>query len=193
MTNIDLWEARKILPGISEGEFTPWEIETHNLKFIPLPEKPVKVDDSQWTKKRIKEELKVLRQQCYEYVNEHDEWARTFNSKRHEWALRKIREYTYRLRGVSNGSNGEIGQPEIQRAKESPIQDYLVGWKLRQAGATLVGKCPLHPEKTGSFTIYLRSNTWWCYSCSSGTDCIDLVMKLNNLTFIEAVKKILSI
>lgn len=141
----------------------------------------------------IKEKIKELNHQCYDIISEgnNNEFARILNQDRHERLLKRIRDYKYRLHTVPGSAKNNIGPSEIQRAKESPIQDHLVGWKFRRAGTTLVGHCPFHAERTGSFVIYVKSNTWHCYSCSEGTDSIDLVMKLNNLSFIEAVRRIL--
>ncbi|MEL7564980.1 MAG: CHC2 zinc finger domain-containing protein [Dehalobacterium sp.] len=54
----------------------------------------------------------------------------------------------------------------------------------------LVGICPLHSEKTGSFTIYKKSNSWYCFGCERGGDGVELVRLLFNLTPLEAAKLI---
>jgi DNA primase len=58
-----------------------------------------------------------------------------------------------------------------------------------------MGLCPFHAggmERTPSFVIYLEQNSWHCYSCGEGSDVIGLVMKLQNLKFIDAIKFILN-
>jgi hypothetical protein len=185
----NLWEARKLLPGISEGEFAPWEIESHNLKFIK-PYVEEKIDDKLYTKKRLRERLKELRAECYKLLAEssEDPFAALCNQPRLERINRRIREYVYRLQPVSKRPRSEITQDTIQRAKESPISDHLGTWKFHRRGKTSVGLCPFHKERTGSFTIYTKNNRWTCFAgCGSG-DSIDLVMKLKNLSFIQAVK-----
>lgn len=69
-----------------------------------------------------------------------------------------------------------------------PIQNVL-DIQFRKLGNRLVGKCPMHNEKTGSFYVYLDQNTWACYgSCATGGDVIELVMKTQKLSFTEALK-----
>jgi hypothetical protein len=194
MPEIDLWERRLVIPGISEGEFTEQEIEAHNLKYGTIyPGKDIKEDDKLYTKKRIRERLKELRAECYQLLAEgaEDSFAAICNQSRLERLNRRIREYQYRLRDVPKGRGTEITPDTIRRAKESPISDYLVGWKSRRTGRTLVGKCPLpgHSESTGSFTVYPEQNRWHCFGqCGIGGDVIDLVCKTQNLSFISAVK-----
>ena len=50
------------------------------------------------------------------------------------------------------------------------------------------GCCPFHSERTASFKIY--PNGYKCFGCGVSGDVITFVMKLFNLTNIEAVKKL---
>lgn len=50
--------------------------------------------------------------------------------------------------------------------------------------------CPFHGEKTPSLNIWLDTNTWYCFGCGEGTDVIDAVMKLENLTFGDALTEL---
>ena len=54
--------------------------------------------------------------------------------------------------------------------------------------------CPFHKEKTASFTVNPRTQTWHCFGgCpqgDNGGDAINFVMKYKHLTFPEAVKDI---
>src|SRR5688500_6999262 len=45
---------------------------------------------------------------------------------------------------------------------------------LRRVGQAWVALCPLHPEKTPSFTVYGGDRGWYCYSCRSGGDTTKL-------------------
>ena len=47
--------------------------------------------------------------------------------------------------------------------------------------------CPLHPDKNPSFVWYKNSNTWWCFGCSQGGDIIEFIMKLSNVSFVDAI------
>jgi len=50
--------------------------------------------------------------------------------------------------------------------------------------------CPFHNEKTPSFKINNKNNTFKCFGCDSGGSVIDFVMKYFNLSAIEAARKL---
>ena len=86
-------------------------------------------------------------------------------------------------------TNG-VSEQDISRAKEVPITNFYTD-RLSKHNKLATGRCPFHNEKTGSFTIYLDQNTFWCYGCGTGGTVIDFVMKQNGITFLEATKRIL--
>ncbi len=86
--------------------------------------------------------------------------------------------------------NSSISETDIQHAKEMEISPLYEG-KLRKVGTTLVGLCPFHQEKTPSFTIYLNSNTFYCFGCQTFGDSISFIQKTKNLSFSEAVRWLL--
>jgi DNA primase len=45
--------------------------------------------------------------------------------------------------------------------------------ELKRKGDNLVGLCPLHDEKSGSFTVY-PDNHFCCYGCGASGDVTDL-------------------
>ncbi|MBR5484942.1 MAG: DNA primase [Oscillospiraceae bacterium] len=60
--------------------------------------------------------------------------------------------------------------------------------RLTRKGKNMVGLCPFHSEKTGSFFIYPDSQSYYCFGCGAGGDVITFVMAAENLDYIEAVK-----
>ena len=50
--------------------------------------------------------------------------------------------------------------------------------------------CPLHSEKTPSFSVREKEQDWHCFGCGEGGDAIDFVAKILNLTVIEAAHRI---
>ena len=50
--------------------------------------------------------------------------------------------------------------------------------------------CPFHSEKTASLKMYANKQKFKCFGCGEGGSVIDFVMKLFNLTFMQAVVKI---
>jgi DNA primase catalytic core len=60
--------------------------------------------------------------------------------------------------------------------------------ELKKAGANYKGLCPIHNEKTPSFTVSPGKNRWHCFGCSKGGNIIDFIIEKKGLSFIEAIK-----
>jgi len=58
---------------------------------------------------------------------------------------------------------------------------------LKKAGRNYVGLCPFHKEKTPSFTVSPEKQIFYCFGCGTGGDVVSFLMKMNNLSFPEAV------
>lgn len=85
-----------------------------------------------------------------------------------------------------------INNNDIQNAKQIPIQNFYDD-ALKKSGNRLCGRCPFHSERTGSFFIYLDTNTWHCFgACGVGGDSISFVMKKQDVGFLDAVKILLN-
>lgn len=59
---------------------------------------------------------------------------------------------------------------------------------LRKCGSRHVGCCPFHNEKTPSFYVSPQTGRFKCFGCGEGGDAIHFIEKVENKTFIEAVK-----
>ena len=63
--------------------------------------------------------------------------------------------------------------------------------KLRKTGAqNYTGLCPFHKEKTGSFSVNATHGYFYCFGCHEKGDVFTFVMKLENLSFPEAVRAV---
>jgi DNA primase len=72
----------------------------------------------------------------------------------------------------------------LQRIRpEQIIGEYV---SLRQAGRSLKGLCPFHPEKTPSFHVNPENGLWHCFGCGAGGNLLQFIMKIENLPFPEA-------
>lgn len=85
-----------------------------------------------------------------------------------------------------------ITQETIERAKntmriEEVVSDYIT---LRRRGANLIGLCPFHEERTPSFNVSPPRGIYKCFGCGESGNAIGFVMKMENCSFSEAVKKI---
>lgn len=65
------------------------------------------------------------------------------------------------------------------------ISDYV---SLRQAGGNFLGLCPFHAEKTPSFNVNPAKGFFHCFGCGAGGSAFSFVMKIEGVTFPEAVK-----
>jgi DNA primase len=63
--------------------------------------------------------------------------------------------------------------------------------KLRKTGAqNHTGLCPFHKEKTGSFSVNAAHGYFYCFGCHEKGDVFTFVMKMENISFPEAVRSV---
>ena len=68
----------------------------------------------------------------------------------------------------------------------SVVGEYV---RLKKSGSQrYMGLCPFHNEKTPSFTVHAVRQFYKCFSCGAGGDVLDFVMKIEGITFFEALK-----
>lgn len=68
------------------------------------------------------------------------------------------------------------------------IRQYVPS--LKRAGKTYKACCPFHHEKTPSFTCSSEKGLFYCFGCQEGGDIFAFLMKMENLTFREAVERL---
>ncbi|KNX37422.1 DNA primase [Luteipulveratus halotolerans] len=88
---------------------------------------------------------------------------------------------------------GRIKADDIALVKERASLEDVVREHvtLRPAGAgSLKGLCPFHDEKTPSFNIRPAVGAFHCFGCGEGGDVIEFVMKVEHLSFSEAVERL---
>ena len=69
---------------------------------------------------------------------------------------------------------------------EDVVSSYV---NLTRAGKNMKGLCPFHNEKTASFTIFPDTNSFYCFGCGAGGDVINFIMRMENLDYVEALKR----
>ena len=62
--------------------------------------------------------------------------------------------------------------------------------RLTRRGREHVGLCPFHNEKTPSFTVSEDKAFFHCFGCGEHGDVIGFAMRIDNLTFPEAVERL---
>lgn len=55
----------------------------------------------------------------------------------------------------------------------------------------LAGVCPFHPDRTPSFEVNDEKGTYYCHGCGAGGDQITMLVKLEGMTFRQAVEWLL--
>jgi DNA primase len=85
-----------------------------------------------------------------------------------------------------------ISEKTIQEVRDAAdiVEVVSSHVKVEKAGIHLKACCPFHHEKTPSFVIYPKSNSYHCFGCHASGDSITFLMKQGNLTFVEAVRKL---
>ena len=67
------------------------------------------------------------------------------------------------------------------------ISDYVT---LTRKGGNYFGLCPFHGEKTPSFSVNQRDQYFHCFGCGVGGNVFTFLMKMENMTFPEALKNL---
>lgn len=91
-------------------------------------------------------------------------------------------------------SGSKITNAMIESARLYPLTELvpLVGPMGKTVGFRSYMCCPFHEEKSPSFCIYLKSNTYHCFGCAKNGNPIDFLMEHEGLSFIQAVLQLTS-
>ena len=87
---------------------------------------------------------------------------------------------------------GTISEEDIQKVREASDLVAIIGERtpVKQRGRDFWCCCPLHNEKTPSFKIDPVLQLWHCFGCNEGGDVFGFLMKTEDLSFPEAVRKL---
>ncbi len=79
--------------------------------------------------------------------------------------------------------------PQQSRTNDRPsITSVITRYTdLQSAGRELKGLCPLHSEKTPSFTVNEEKGLFYCHGCGEGGDLISFIEKAEGLDFKDAL------
>ncbi|QDQ11422.1 DNA primase [Streptomyces spectabilis] len=88
---------------------------------------------------------------------------------------------------------GRINDEDVKAVRDAVPIDAVVSeyLQLRNAGGgNLKGLCPFHDEKSPSFQVSPSKGLFHCFGCQEGGDTLTFVMKVDHLTFSEAVERL---
>lgn len=101
--------------------------------------------------------------------------------EQHEQELARLKMHIDMLKPRKEGvPTPYITQSEISLARSQNISMFLKIPSHKKVN------CLFHSDKVASMHIY--GNTYYCFSCNAKGSVIDVVMKLRNCTFTQAVK-----
>jgi len=74
----------------------------------------------------------------------------------------------------------------------NPIVEVISSYigPLKKAGGNFVALCPFHNEKTPSFYVNPARQSYHCFGCNEGGDVFSFVMRYDNLSFMEAIRRL---
>ena len=85
-----------------------------------------------------------------------------------------------------------IPRETIDRILETAKVEDVVGSyvSLKKRGANLLGLCPFHHEKTGSFTVSPSKGIYKCFGCGKAGNAVGFIMEIEQCSYIEAIKQL---
>ena len=60
--------------------------------------------------------------------------------------------------------------------------------ELKMSGKNRKCCCPFHSEKTPSFFVFYDTQSFYCFGCGVGGDIITFIEKIENLSYLDAVR-----
>ena len=87
-----------------------------------------------------------------------------------------------------------IPRETVSRIFETAKIEEVVGRyvNLKRRGANLIGLCPFHNEKTGSFNVSPSKGIFKCFGCSKAGNAIGFIMEIEQCSYVEALKTVAS-
>ena len=70
---------------------------------------------------------------------------------------------------------------------EDVVGDYV---SLKKRGANLIGLCPFHDEKTGSFTVSPSKGIFKCFGCGKAGHAVGFIMEIEQCSYVEAIRQL---
>ncbi len=86
----------------------------------------------------------------------------------------------------------KFGDQTIEQVRERADIVEIIGShvRLRRSGRNFMGLCPFHNEKTPSFSVNPERGFFHCFGCGAGGTVFNFVMKVEGLSFPEAVRSL---
>lgn len=106
--------------------------------------------------------------------------------------MKRHQEEKLRAGAPEAGKKNEMYYPEEiveQVIAANDIVDVIGSHvHLKKSGASFMGLCPFHNEKTPSFSVHPGKQVFHCFGCGEGGNVLTFLMKYENYSFQEALK-----
>jgi DNA primase len=102
--------------------------------------------------------------------------------RKEEEEERKTRAEQMRIVPAAEKNGRFVSKEEIQMAKSYPISRIL--------GSKKLVFCQLHKDGAPSLSINHQNNLWRCFGCGRSGNVIQLVMEMEGMSFMAAVKQL---
>ena len=85
-----------------------------------------------------------------------------------------------------------IPRETIERVFDAAKIEDVVGSyvTLKKKGANLLGLCPFHHEKTGSFTVSPSKGIFKCFGCGKAGNAVSFVMEIEQCSYVDAIRQL---
>jgi hypothetical protein len=124
----------------------------------------------------------------YEGSGNYRGWLRLKKSKIWRWRMKlRIDE-----EGMSLTDDHQSAAFNLDAIKEVPIDSLIPYGPTWRSDQRWTYRCPVHNEKTASFVWYRTQNSWHCFGCNQGGSVIDLLIKIENIDFATACRRLTS-
>lgn len=127
------------------------------------------------------------------------DWWYQWMVELHEAQVKRLKGKIWRwrmLQRMDEDGMVEVGQQaggfNLEAIKAVPVDSLMPYGPVWRSEKRWTYRCPVHNEKTASMVYYRDQNTWHCFGCGEGGSVIDLVMKMENINFIEACRRLTS-
>src|SRR5918911_627060 len=74
------------------------------------------------------------------------------------------------------------------KAAASIVDVVSARTQLRKTGASFMGRCPFHDDRTPSFSVSPAKGTYHCFGCGVGGDTIRFVQETEQVDFVGAIE-----
>ncbi|MCX4909601.1 DNA primase [Streptomyces sp. NBC_00878] len=87
-----------------------------------------------------------------------------------------------------------MGRRDIAALKAAvPLKDVITDYvPLRKSGREFRGSCPFCEGSSGQFSVNSHKGAYHCFECQVGGDALDFIMRMEHLSFGEAVDRLAS-